>query len=88
MDTQVDVPACGLQNSRLQRQHAGLSVDVALNGGLDHEARLNDIKSLRLRFTGQRGVCIPQSILDELWEHTPDRATPIHTTKMQWFVGR
>ena len=50
----------------------GLAVDAALNDGLDNVERKNDIRSLRLQFTGRRGVPLPQAILDHLWENTPD----------------
>ena len=65
----------------------GLDVDPSLHGGLDRIQRINDIKSLRLKFTGRAGTTTPQAILDELWEHTPDRCTPINVTEMDWRVG-
>ena len=39
----------------------GLDVDPSLHGGLDRIQRINDIKSLRLKFTGRVGTPPPSN---------------------------
>ena len=82
-----NIERCMLFSCNSSGMCPGLDIDGGIHDGLDRMRRINDIKALRLKFTGRAGTSIPQAILDELWQHTPDRKTPIPVSAMAWMVG-